>query len=37
MAVQEKLARLGRNRLATACALLDPAFEAAMAGEAMGT
>jgi len=36
MAVQEKLARLGKNRLATECALLDPAFEMAMAEEGMG-
>jgi metal-responsive CopG/Arc/MetJ family transcriptional regulator len=31
MAVQEKLARLGKNRLAVECALLDPAFEQALA------
>ena len=36
LAVQEKLARLGRNRLAAQCALLDPAFEKAMAEEGMG-
>jgi hypothetical protein len=31
LAVQEKIARLGNNRLATECALLDPAFEMALA------
>ena len=31
MAVQEKLARLGKNRLATQCALLDPLYEKALA------
>ena len=36
MAVQEKLARLGRNRLAAECALLNPTFEKAMAEEGMG-
>ena len=36
MAVQEKLARLGKNRLAAECALLDPVFEMAMAEEGMG-
>ncbi len=36
LAVQEKLLRLGKNRLATQCALLDPAFEQAMAEEGMG-
>ena len=36
MAVQEKLARLGKNRLAVECALLDPVFEMAMAEEGMG-
>ena len=36
MAVQEKLARLGKNRLVTECAHLDPAFEQAMADEGMG-
>lgn len=35
-AVQEKLARLGKNRLAAECALLDPTFEKAMAEEGMG-
>jgi Arc/MetJ-type ribon-helix-helix transcriptional regulator len=36
MAVQEKLARLGKSRLASECALLDPSFEKAMAEEGMG-
>ena len=36
MAVQEKLARLGKNRLAAECALLDPDFEKALAEEGMG-
>ena len=36
MAVQEKLARLGKNRLAAECALLDPTFEKALAEEGMG-
>ena len=35
-AVQEKLLRLGKNRLATQCILLDPTFEKAMAEEGMG-
>ncbi|HTP64068.1 MAG TPA: ribbon-helix-helix protein, CopG family [Geobacteraceae bacterium] len=35
-AIQEKLARLGKNRLAAECALLDPKFEKAMAEEGMG-
>lgn len=35
-AVQEKLARLGKNRLAEQCALLDPEFEKALAEEGMG-
>ncbi len=35
-AVQEKLARLGKNRLAAECAMLDPSFEKAMAEEGMG-
>jgi metal-responsive CopG/Arc/MetJ family transcriptional regulator len=35
-AIQEKLARLGKNRLAAECALLDPTFEQAMAEEGMG-
>jgi Arc/MetJ-type ribon-helix-helix transcriptional regulator len=34
-AVQEKLARLARGRLARECALLDPAFEKALAEEGM--
>jgi Arc/MetJ-type ribon-helix-helix transcriptional regulator len=34
-AVREKLARLGRGRLARECAKLDPAFERAMAEEGM--
>ena len=32
-AVQEKLSRIERGRLARECAKLDPAFEAAMAEE----
>ena len=36
LAINEKLARLGKNRLATECALLDPAFEKALAEEGMG-
>ena len=32
-AVQEKLERLDRNRLAEECAKLDPAFEKALADE----
>jgi Arc/MetJ-type ribon-helix-helix transcriptional regulator len=36
LAVREKLDRLGGNRLADQCALLDPAFEQAMAEEGMG-
>jgi Arc/MetJ-type ribon-helix-helix transcriptional regulator len=36
MAVQEKLARLGKNRLAQECSLLDPSFEKALAEEGMG-
>ena len=35
MAVQEKLARLGKNRLAGECMRLDPSFEKAMAEEGM--
>lgn len=35
-AVQEKLARMNRQRLARECALLDPAFEQALAEEGMG-
>jgi Arc/MetJ-type ribon-helix-helix transcriptional regulator len=34
-AVQEKLDRLSRGRLARECALLDPALEKAMAEEGM--
>ena len=34
-AVEEKLARLNRNRLARECAKLDPGFEKAMAEEGM--
>jgi len=34
-AVQEKLARLERSRLAEECAKLDPAFEKAMADEGL--
>ena len=35
-AVVEKLARLNHSRLAKECALLDPAYEKAMAEEGMG-
>ena len=35
-AVQEKLERIDRNRLARECAKLDPVFEKAMAEEGMG-
>lgn len=35
-AVREKISRLNRNRLARECALLDPAFEKAVAEEGMG-
>ncbi|MBI5450463.1 MAG: CopG family transcriptional regulator [Gammaproteobacteria bacterium] len=34
-AVQEKLERLERNRLAEECAKLDPSFEKAMADEGL--
>ncbi len=34
-AVEEKLARMNRNRLARECAKLDPGFEKAMAEEGM--
>ena len=34
-AVEEKLARMDRSRLARECARLDPAFERAMAEEGM--
>ena len=36
-AVQEKIARLGKTRLAQECAKLDPAEEQAMANEGMKT
>lgn len=36
LAVREKLDRLGKTRLADQCALLDPAFEQAMAEEGIG-
>lgn len=36
LAVQEKLARLNKSRLASECALLDPTFEKALAEEGMG-
>ena len=35
-AVEEKLKKLERNRLARECAKLDPAMEAAIAEEGMG-
>ena len=35
-AVEEKLARMERSRLATECAKLDPKFEQAMADEGLG-
>ncbi|AJY71772.1 CopG family transcriptional regulator [Geobacter sulfurreducens] len=35
-AVKEKLARMTHSRLARECALLDPAFEKALAEEGMG-
>ena len=35
VAVQEKIARLHRSRLAQECAKLDPAFEQAMAEDGM--
>jgi len=35
-AVLEKLSRMNRDRLARECALLDPAFEKALADEGMG-
>ena len=34
-AVEEKLARMNKNRLARECAKLDPGFEKAMAEEGM--
>ena len=36
LAVSEKLARMGRTRLAEECAKLDPQFEQAMADEGLG-
>lgn len=36
LAVREKLDRMNKSRLADQCALLDPAFEMAMAEEGMG-
>lgn len=36
-AVEEKLERIERSRLARECAKLDPAFEKALADEGMGT
>lgn len=35
VAVQEKIARLDRNRLAKECANLDPSYEKAMAEEGL--
>ncbi len=35
-ALEERLARLSRNRLAKECAKLDPGYEAALAEEGMG-
>lgn len=35
-AIQEKLARMNHQRLARECALLDPAFEQALAEEGIG-
>ena len=35
-AVKEKLARMNRSRLARECALLEPAFEQALAEEGVG-
>jgi len=35
-AVEEKVARLDKTRLAQECAKLDPAFEQAMADEGLG-
>jgi metal-responsive CopG/Arc/MetJ family transcriptional regulator len=35
-ALQEKLDRMSRNRLARECTKLDPAFEKALAEEGMG-
>ena len=36
IAVQEKLVRISKSRLATECALLDPTFEQSMAEEGLG-
>lgn len=36
IAVEEKLRRLGKSRLAQECAKLDPAFEQALADEGLG-
>lgn len=36
LAVREKLDRMGKNRLAEQCALLDPSFEKALAEEGLG-
>ena len=36
VAVSEKLARMGRGRLASECAKLDPKFEKALAEEGLG-
>lgn len=36
MALQEKLARLSHSRLAQECAVLNPAFEQALAEEGVG-
>jgi metal-responsive CopG/Arc/MetJ family transcriptional regulator len=35
-AIQEKLGRIARNRLARECAMLDPASEKALAEEGIG-
>lgn len=35
-AVQEKLGRMGRNRLARECAKLDPGYEKMLADEGLG-
>jgi len=36
LAVSEKLARMGRSRLALECAKLDPGFEKSLAEEGLG-
>ncbi len=36
LALSEKLARMGRSRLASECAKLDPKFERALADEGLG-